>query len=373
MLLDLIGQDGFDAIVEAMAECRLVHLGGACSASVGGLFSAREMELLLLRDGIGDCLDVMVNGRSAHVERLGVLRNGRLKPLALRNLTRQGASLIFSHLERHHPPLWRLACDAERMLQDRIRIQAVASYNRLPALKAHYDPWDLIIIQVDGTKKWNLFGQPVNCAKHFPELVQRDEVTTTLTMEPGDVLLVPAGLTHQCEADSFSLHLALAVERATLHDLVQDLFDRYPSLNRPLRAVLGGVAVTKQVAELREELSLRLDQTDAAAWLSEWNTARGRVTGLGLGPSPSALDHEMVATLAVTIFPTVADGGRCRIGGIELELTADALIVIDFLRNGPRRVGDLIQLTDNQGSPEGIPAALEHLVDKGIVQLEPRP
>jgi len=161
---DVLGSFDDSAIVEGMAERRLIHRPAACGIRPDALFSLEELERLVLRDGMDrKDLRVTVNGHIPNMEMLGLVKDQRLRPLALRQLARKGASIIVNDLHRHDPKFSALADDAERVLQDRIAIAAIASFSKLPALPAHYDPQDLIIVQVEGSKVWRFFGEPVDC------------------------------------------------------------------------------------------------------------------------------------------------------------------------------------------------------------------
>ncbi|MGZ8361240.1 MAG: JmjC domain-containing protein, partial [Allosphingosinicella sp.] len=273
-LLDLLGPQGMDAILQAMADRRLAHLPDSGAVGRLQLFPVDDMESFLLRGAVAKSLTVSINGRPVDLELMGVLRKERLRPLTLRKLMRQGASLVLNDLDRHLPQLWDLACDAERRFQDRVRIVAVGSFSRMPVFTAHYDPWDLIIIQIEGTKTWNLLGEPADCGvRNHPRVAVPAEVSATVEMRPGDILFVPAGLHHQCVGETFSLHLSLAIERATVRNVIEDLFSRLPALNRPFRAVLGPEALKRQVESIREEIVAQLGEIDVAAWLGNWNAA----------------------------------------------------------------------------------------------------
>lgn len=370
-LVEHFGDAVLDEIVAAMDERRLTHLAGACDRP-DELFSSEALEELLLCDGIEQSLSMWVNGRAADLDMMGAARKGRLRHLAVRKLARQGTSIILNELERYVPALWDLACDAERRFRDHVRVVSVASFTRIPALTAHYDPWDLILIQIEGIKTWRLFGEPVDCgvAKHAGVSVP-EGVSATVTLNPGDVLFVPAGLHHQCESDAFSLHIGLVIERATLRDLLGDLLEAHVSLNRPLRAVVGPAALVAQFAAIRRELAARLDDVDAPAWLSGWNSRRARVTSLGLRglAEDSADDAEL--TLAVTMVPGQANGGRLKVGGAELELTPGAVHVLRALMDGPRRLSDLLDGLATDDLRSDARAAVDLLAARGVVCRQP--
>jgi hypothetical protein len=369
---DFLGSFDSAAIVEGMAERRLIHRSGACGVPPHMLFSLEELERLVLRDGM-DRKDfrVTVNGHIPNLEMLGLVKDQRLRPLVLRQLARQGASFIVNDLHRHDPKFSALADDAERFLQDRVAIAAITSFSKLPALPAHYDPQDLIIVQVEGSKVWRFFGEPADCgmAGH-PRVKVPKDVSGIVTMHPGDVMFVPAGLHHQCEAEGVSLHLGVIIKHETLLDFLNDLFLEHPSLNRPLRPLLGGESLALQAEALKADLLARFDEAEVAEWLTEKNSSRARVTGLDLRSLSDPGSGEGMARLAVTMLPPERPGRRWKVGGIEFKPGAGALAIVSALKAGPLGVRGLLEAAGRQVGADEARAGLDQLVGKGVVQID---
>ena len=314
---------------------------------------------------------ITVNGHIPNLEMLGLVKDQRLRPLVLRQLARQGASIIVNDLHRYDPKFSALADDAERLLQDRVAIAAIASFSKLPALPAHYDPQDLIIVQVEGSKVWRFFGEPADCGlANHPRVKVPKDVSATVAMRPGDVLFVPAGLHHQCEAEGISLHVGIVIKHETLLDFLNDLCREHPSLNRPLRPLLGSESVAQQAAALRSELISRFDQSDVAEWLTERNASRARVTGLDLRAVSDPASAEGVAALTVTMVPPERPGRRWKVGGIDFQPGAGALAVVSALKAGPRSVREVLHEASREISPAEARAGLDQLVSKGLVQID---
>jgi hypothetical protein len=371
----VLGSFDSAAIAEGMALRRLVHRPAACGVRPDALFSLEELERLVLRDGIDrNDFRVGVNGRVPSQEMLGLVKDQRLRPLVLRQLVRQGASLIVNNLHRHDPKFSALADDAERLLQDRIVIVAIASFSKLPALGAHYDPQDLIIVQVEGSKIWRFFGEPADCGmlKH-PRVRAPEEVSETVTMHPGDIMFVPAGLHHKCEPEGISLHLGFVINHQTMLDFLNDLFLEHPSLNRPLRPLLGAESVAQQAAALKADLLARFDQADVADWLKEKNGSRARVTGLDLRAVSDRCPSEGIAALAVTMLPPERPGRSWKVGGIEFTPGAGALAVVSALKAGPLKVRDLLEAAALDAGTEEARAGLDQLVGKGLIRIAEPP
>lgn len=373
LLRDVLGSLDTEALGEGMAERRLIHRSAASAIRPEALFSLDDLEQLWLREGADQKdLRVTVNGRPANLEMLGVVKDDRFRPLVLRQLARQGVSMIANNLHRYVPRLWELAGDAERVLRNRVVIGAIASFSKLPALPAHYDPEDLIIVQVEGTKIWRFFGEPTNCGMPaHPRLKAPSEVSATVTMRPGDVLFVPAGLYHQCEAEGISLHVGILVKHPTMLDFLSDLCREHPSLNRPLRPLLGGESLEREMTALRAELISRLDEADAADWLAEWNGRRARVTGLDFRRNSDARSSEGIASLTVTMVPPGRPGRPWKVGGVDFTPDSATLAIVSALKAGPLDVREVLEIAGGEAGPDKATAGLELLVGKGLVQIGP--
>ncbi|HEX8482285.1 MAG TPA: cupin domain-containing protein [Allosphingosinicella sp.] len=370
---DVLGSFDAAAIAEGMESRRLIHLPQACAVAPAALFSLEELESLVLRDGMDrKYFRVTVNGHIPNLKSLGLVKDERLRPLVLRQLARQGASIIVNDLHRYEAKFAALADDAERVLQDRIAIAAIASFSKLPALPAHYDPQDLIIIQVEGTKVWRFLGEPADCGVAFhPRVKVPKDVSATVTMQPGDVMFVPAGLHHQCEAEGVSLHVGIIIKHETLLDFLNDLFRQHASLNRPLRPLPGRESVERQVAALKADLISRIEEADIADWLDEANAARASVTGLDLRGVSNADSAEGVAELMVTMTRALRPGRSWKVGGIDFQPRAGAISILSALKAGPLPVGELLEIAGAEAGAEEARAGLDQLVGKGVVRIAP--
>jgi hypothetical protein len=371
-LLDVLGRLGLDALLEAMAARRMANWPGACGIAPDELFSIEEWEQLLLQGGLASGgLRVTVNGFGVDLAALGIVDKGQLRPLALRKVVRQGASIIITDLQRHVPRLWALACDVERRLRDPVRIGAIGSFSKLPALKAHYDQEDLIQIQIAGAKQWRFFGDSIDCGVNdHPHSKPPAGVSATVTMRPGDLMFVPAGLHHQCEAEGFSLHVGLMIEHATGRDLLRHMFEENLSLNRPFRPALGSESLVEQADWFKQELISRLTETDVAAWLDAWNGSRSRVSRLSLVGDPPVDAPGAVATLVVTMAPQARAGQSWKAGGAEFKPGAGAVAILRTLETGPHPVADTLTAAAYEVGPDEARAGLDQLVARGIVQIE---
>ena len=129
-------------------------------------------------------------------------------------LARQGISVILNRAEQKSLMLRALCQEASDRFGCPAKIGLIATFGAGRALPPHFDTQDLIVVQLLGAKEWEILGPP----RDLP-LPRRGGVgdnslaSACLTMREGDVLAVPRGLAHRCNAMSPSLHLGILLSR----------------------------------------------------------------------------------------------------------------------------------------------------------------
>ncbi|MEJ0025884.1 MAG: cupin domain-containing protein [Rhizomicrobium sp.] len=142
-------------------------------------------------------------------------KDGRIDAANLARLLDGGASLIASRLDRHVPALGVLCADIARRTAEEIYAGAIATTGTGGAFTLHYDPQDLLILQLEGSKRWLIHGPPVDFpVGGMPEQAPPQGAPLfDETLAPGDLLFLPAGYWHHCEnGPGRSLHVGLFIE-----------------------------------------------------------------------------------------------------------------------------------------------------------------
>ena len=232
---------------------------------------------------------------------------------------RAGKTLIHGGLNLTRPNLRALA----RSMTDRLAAKSEVVAFLTPAGQrgaAHSDPTDVYVVQLEGTKRWQIWPTPEvrragDDKDSFPSL---PDPVLDLSLQPGDVLYIPHNTPHRAAAEgSVSLHLTVvAGPRMWAHHLlaaVQDILHNGPEFwDTPY---LDDASPEEMVSKI-EQLIGRLRTVDAAAELE-----RARRDGRSFrGVRQDALFQEMAAAdgidadtklLAVdgaATFHEVADG-----------------------------------------------------------------
>ena len=109
-----------------------------------------------------------------------------------------------------------------------------------PGAKApvHYDEYDIIVIQLEGSKRWFVSTDPPglnNQWKRPGETPPTMERYQTVTLEPGDVAYLPRGTPHTVESLTESIHLSIGFVPVTLRDAMIAAIDLLSDRDRSLR------------------------------------------------------------------------------------------------------------------------------------------
>ena len=167
------------------------------------------------------------------------LRERRLSLSHIEALLASGASFILNHTESHFPELSHLCASLTSQLGEHVALATIVTTGSGGALKVHYDREDLVLLQIEGTKRWKIYDPP------FPDLFADFDRASTPTGEPffdetlqsGDFMFIPAGYFHLCEnGPGRSIHVAFMFQpptgfhavRSLLHDLKKDPLFRVP-------------------------------------------------------------------------------------------------------------------------------------------------
>lgn len=189
-------------------------------------------------------------------------------------------SLIFYGIDPYVPAMSRLCAAIADEIGELILGSAIASTGAGGALPVHYDDTDLIVLQVEGSKRWLIEDDPViNPAAGMPFVAGGADPALILdeVLEPGDLLLVPGGYRHRCETlGDRSMHIGfffypLTAPRALdllKRRMLADVADR-----KPIRFTWAERAEVE--ASLKRTLIDRIDQMSLSDLLADH-----RLTGM---------------------------------------------------------------------------------------------
>ncbi len=219
--------------------------------------------------------DFRVSKESVLVPANSWTSDGRPDIAKLEAYLEKGFSVVLNHIDPYVPPLTSICEEIRSRLNERSNVAVVVTSGDDGAFKLHYDPEDLVIVQIEGTKRWKIFGPAVsNPVTGMPKQTPPEGASIfDEVLAPGDLLFVPGGNWHHCQAGpGRSVHIGVfldppasyhAVERLTAQLLADDIF------RKPLTRLEPGSVLATVEADLKSRLAEKVRQLDLRAFLSE--------------------------------------------------------------------------------------------------------
>ncbi|HET7085472.1 MAG TPA: cupin domain-containing protein [Rhizomicrobium sp.] len=182
-----------------------------------------------------------------------------------------GYSLIVTPINPYVPSLAALCDNISAELSEFIKVGVIVTGGAGGAFKLHYDPEDLIILQVEGTKRWQIYGPAVsNPGVGLPKPSPPPETSPIFdeVLQPGDFLFLPAGSWHHCEnGPDRSLHLGIFFMPPTCWDALKTIILQLLSEERfrtPLTRLGRGAELASLEADIKYRLIERISQLKLA-------------------------------------------------------------------------------------------------------------
>jgi ribosomal protein L16 Arg81 hydroxylase len=212
---------------------------------------------------------------SAWLARSALDRRVKVDRAKLDKFMSEGFSLVVDYIGRYVPLVAELCNDIKRNTSERSYATAVVTTGTSGACKLHYDP-DLVILQIEGTKRWQIFGPPVfkpvsgmenkPPPEHSPIF---DEV-----LQPGDFLFVPAGNWHHCEnGPGRSVHLGIFFVAPAAFDCIRAMTSKVVEeeiFRTPLSRLENPIQLAKLEDEVKTRLIERVNRMNLRDFVSTW-------------------------------------------------------------------------------------------------------
>ena len=138
---------------------------------------------------------------------------------------KSGATLSLPGFNRAWQPLMILAAAVEDYLNHAVHTNIYITPGNAAGFTPHYDTHEVFILQISGTKHWQIFEPPVNLPHRSqtfkPEMLCNSLPLLELDLQPGDLLYLPRGFVHAANAlENASMHVTLGVTVYTFVELM---------------------------------------------------------------------------------------------------------------------------------------------------------
>ena len=273
---------------------------------------------------------------------------------------RAGATLTWNCLNHHRPGLRALAAELSTMFATRSEVIAFLTPAGRRGLAPHYDPVDVFVVQLEGTKSWRVW--PVPAQRRGDDAGNLDEAqlgtpAIEATLRPGDVLYMPYNCAHVAAAagEQVSLHLSVTVEPRRWSRLLEQVVVRVLNEDPAFRGNpwLRGEDTPDGLSAMLTTLSKRLRDVDTAAEVE-------RLIAEGVASDGVQVAHELrdiaaadaidadsllarAESVTVEVIQRTDDKVRASIGGAVYTLPTRVINALDTLDDGqPLPAGSLL-------------------------------
>ncbi len=262
-----------ESFLERLRTRAIAHLPAAGTDRAADLPGWPAL-LGLLQGGSLGAGDFRVRARDEKVPEVFYFAHGKARPDAVTTLLDKGASVIFRHLERHFPALAALCRDIASRTGESCFVDAIVQTGPGGALGFHIDVEDMVVIQLEGAKRWRIHDERIVHPVDTPVVAPLPGGAPLFddVLRPGDTLLVPSGFTHQCDNVSEgsggerSVHLSFCLMPETGYHAVKALLPALaddPLFRAPLTRTADPAARAALEATLRQRLAEKLGE---AGW-----------------------------------------------------------------------------------------------------------
>lgn len=290
--------------------------------------------------------------------------DGSLDPAGVHDGHAAGYTIVVDNLERYVRTIGSLAHAIEVQLDFPTQVNGYVTPPESQGFVPHYDHHDVLILQIQGSKVWHLYGDaPV--PPH--EMQQRKVVAgtdlpppTDLRMDAGDTLYLPRGQIHAAETHSEpSVHLTVGIHAPTVLTLITHalhmlslrddrIHDRLPPRHlhdADVRASLG--AVVRDIVAAPDVIP------EGLGAMEDVLVRRGRCPPVGKGATAAGIDGHTLVAKHQPLYSRVvtgAGGAALQFGQLLINVGTDHEAALRYLADStaPFRVGDLPGLTTAQ-------------------------
>ncbi len=309
----------------------------------------------------------------------------RLHPSELHARLAEGASLVIDAVDELHPPIGRAAMELERWLRTGVQTNLYASWTAREGFGVHWDDHDVLVIQIDGAKRWKLYG-PTRTAPMYKDTDEPEpppeQAITELVLRPGDLLYLPRGWWHSVAASEgeHSLHRTFGIETTTGAQLLSWLADdlrRHEVLREDLPVHAPATQQRAYLERLRKQVTTALEHSDLidrytamrdGTDLTRLRPSLPHITGI---PTDPDLRIRLTTTRAHLGLAANGDNVIFRACDNEWEMAEEALPLLQHLLSAAPSAVSLGELaTASSVSVAEVAAVASELMDGQAITVE---
>jgi len=181
----------------------------------GSLFSLDEVDRAITTLNL-TYPNITLKNANREVKAADYTRNGALDVASVYQLFSEGSTIVLAFLDTVIPALTSLCRSLEKELNFPLQMNAYLTPAQAQGAKHHYDTHDVFVLQIVGSKRWTMYGTPVELplsSQDFDAKIHEQGVSTMeFELEPGDLAYIPRGVVHDARSsEDISLHITLGI------------------------------------------------------------------------------------------------------------------------------------------------------------------
>jgi len=174
----------------------------------------------------------------------------------------EGATLILIAAQTGIPTLDSFCKALSKELQMQIQANIYLTPPQEQGLVAHYDPHDVFVLQISGTKQWRFYDKkekPVRSYSLPAKDYEGKEPETVVDLRSGDLLYVPRGTVHLAQStNSSSVHVTIGLLTKCWFNLIEELAVLAEEDPKFRRALPHGLSSAEEKAAFLKEFTALL-------------------------------------------------------------------------------------------------------------------
>jgi len=150
----------------------------------------------------------------------------------------RGNTIVLNSLHHRFDPIRKFCYELEEVFGHNVSANSYLTPANAQGFQAHFDSHDVLILQIDGVKRWKIYEQYVKfplTTKDTPYFQPLDQPAIEVVLKPGDLLYIPRGVVHEALTEnSHSLHLTIGIQVFTWVDLIKEIAIQEETLRKAL-------------------------------------------------------------------------------------------------------------------------------------------
>ena len=178
-----------------------------------GLLSVADIDRVLTQQMVpSDEMQMVRTGKGVSQDDY-VTPSGLIDPVRVARIFGEGATIVLPALHKRVPSLAAYCRSLETVFNVDLQTNIYFTPEGAQGFKTHYDSHDVFVLQVAGSKTWNIYDSsalelPLRSQAFQPDNFVAGALTDTFTLHAGDMCYVPRGVVHDARAtDELSLHV----------------------------------------------------------------------------------------------------------------------------------------------------------------------